>query len=482
MQSNRYSEEIGLSKVQSNTSTTRPQWNTEDGALSREEAAAIQELNPEGAIGNAGELDRVPVPLDQPTRRYQALLLLGGFFMAFHVIGINSTYGTFQEYYTSSRTNIKDAQGQDALVSFVGTIGTGLTWSGSIFVNPLMARLENIKLVALLGAFVMSLGLVLASFSTRLWHLFLTQAIIYGLGASMYYFPILAITPMYFDRHRGFAMGIVLAGSSVGGLVLAPVQQYFLDHYGLQWTLRALGIWNFVVAIPVSMIVRHRSGVGFRSRTRIDNRLVKKGTFWYQAFGAFLQAGGNIVPIYYMTSYSVSVLSLSPQTGSLYLSINSGVNGISRVAMGVLADYVGRQNTLIGGVILSALSVFALWYNAPKDRFVAFIVLYGIYAGGYNALLPTTITEIYGVENYASVNGTLLFIRGLGSLFGAPLAGLILGSHARTEYAGSEIKGLQAKFNNIVIYDGVLLVASALCVVYVRWLDARDKGRWKWKA
>ena len=61
------------------------------------------------------------------------------------------------------------------------------------------------------------------------------------------------------------------------------------------------------------------------------------------------------------------------------------------------------------------------------------------------------------------------------------MAGLILGSHARTEYAGSEIEGLQAKFNNIVIYDGVLLVASALCVVYVRWLDARDKGRWKWK-
>ncbi|EEB94473.1 hypothetical protein MPER_06705 [Moniliophthora perniciosa FA553] len=274
--------------------------------------------------------------------------------MIFHVMGINTTLGVFQrwvfirfqEFYSSSRTNIKDAQGQDALVSLVGTIGSGLTWSGSIFVNPLIARVERIKYVALAGAFIMSLGLALASFSTRLWHLYLTQAILYGLGASMYYFPIIAIAPIYFDRHRGFAMGLILAGSGAGGLAIAPVQQYLLDRYGIQWTLRILGLWNFIIGIPVSMVIKHRSGFGNggRARTRINKALAKRGTFWYQAIGAFLQAGGNIVPLYYMTSYSVSVLSLSRSTGSLFLSINSGY------LMGVMADYVGRQNTLIGGV------------------------------------------------------------------------------------------------------------------------------------
>lgn len=36
-----------------------------------------------------------PIPA-QPERRYQVLLLLSGFFMTFHVIGINSVYGIFQ--------------------------------------------------------------------------------------------------------------------------------------------------------------------------------------------------------------------------------------------------------------------------------------------------------------------------------------------------------------------------------------------------
>ncbi len=34
--------------------------------------------------------------VERPTKQYQTLLLLSGFFMTFHVIGINSVYGIFQ--------------------------------------------------------------------------------------------------------------------------------------------------------------------------------------------------------------------------------------------------------------------------------------------------------------------------------------------------------------------------------------------------
>lgn len=72
-----------------------------------------------------------------------------------------------QEFYTSSQSNIRDAQGQDALVSLVGSIATGLTWGGSIFVNPMISRIYNVKLVTMTGVFLMSLGLFTASYSTE---------------------------------------------------------------------------------------------------------------------------------------------------------------------------------------------------------------------------------------------------------------------------------------------------------------------------
>ncbi|KAH9854291.1 MFS general substrate transporter [Lenzites betulinus] len=430
------------------------------------------------------DLDDVP---SQPSQTYQCLLVFAGFMMTFHVIGINSIYGLFQEFYTSPETNIRGAQGQDALVSLVGTIGSGLTWSGSIFVNPMIGRFENVKLISLTGAFIMSVGIFLASFSTQLWQLYLTQGLLYGIGSSMYYFPIMSLTPAYFDRNRGAAMGIVLAGSGVGGLVLSPVFHVLLTRLGIRWALRILGVWNFVLGIPISSVLtkKHGMAANVAGRTRVSMAMIKRGTFILQSLGALLQAAGNMVPVYFLTTYSVSVLSYSSSTGSLLLAINTAVNSAARIGMGILADRVGRQNTMVLSVIFSGIAVFALWYDSDRVRFLAFIVFYGILAGGYNALLPTTITEVYGVQNYSSVNAFIYFIRGLGALFGAPIAGVILGSHQRgTGTTGGmlNMNVLKNRYNEVAIFDGVLLLAAGVCVANVRWLDARDKGGWSWKA
>ena len=68
----------------------------------------------------------------------------------------------------------------------------------------------------------------------------------------MLYFPILSSIPQFFDRHRGFAMGFILSGNGVGGLILAPLLHLMLERVGIRWTLRALGAWNLVVTVPVA--------------------------------------------------------------------------------------------------------------------------------------------------------------------------------------------------------------------------------------
>ncbi|KAK3069663.1 hypothetical protein LTS18_000270 [Coniosporium uncinatum] len=99
--------------------------------------------------------------------------------------------------------------------------------------------------------------------------------------------------------------------------------------------------------------------------------------------------------------------------------------------MGFIADVAGRQNTLVVSVLLSAISVWVLWLGAAtassQGLWIAFVVMYGLTAGGYNALFPTTITEVFGVQSYASVNGFVYFVRGLGAFFGSPVGGAILG-------------------------------------------------------
>jgi len=95
----------------------------------------------------------------------------------------------------------------------------------------------------------------------------------------------MTISPTYFDKHRGFAMGTILSGSGVGGLVIAPVLRVLIDRYGVQWALRILGIWNFTVGVPVCLVARHRYKRGTATRngkTRLNMNLAKRGTFLYQ--------------------------------------------------------------------------------------------------------------------------------------------------------------------------------------------------------
>jgi len=167
---------------------------------------------------------------------------------------------------------------------------------------------------------------------------------------------------------------------------------------------------------------------------------------------------------------------------SMLLAVNNGVNSISRISMGLMADYVGRQNTIVGCVVLSGVSVFALWFNASRGRFLAFVVVYGMASGGYSALLPNVIADIYGKEHYSSANAAIYFVRGLGAVLGAPVAGALLGRQPVTGKQTQSPAMLMKKFGRIAGYDGALLLGAALCIILVRRLDAQAKRKWQWIA
>src|SRR5277367_734896 len=88
---------------------------------------------------------------------------------------------------------------------------------------------------------------------TQIWHLLLTQGLLYGIGSSLLYFPILSITPEYFSTHRGAAMGFALSGSGVGGLVLSPLIRLLLSRLSVRTTLRLLALLTLALSLPIAL-------------------------------------------------------------------------------------------------------------------------------------------------------------------------------------------------------------------------------------
>jgi hypothetical protein len=80
------------------------------------------------------------------------------------------------------------------------------------------------------------------------------------------------------------------------------------------------------------------------------------------------------------------------------------------------------------------------------------------------------VADVFGIQAYASVNGFMYFVRGLGTMTGSPVGGKILGESKLGNY------------KNVVWFDAALLGGAALCVMGVRWWDAVEKRAWKWRA
>jgi MFS family permease len=150
---------------------------------------------------------------------------------------------------------------------------------------------------------------------------------------------------------------------------------------------------------------------------------------------------------------------------------------VSRVLTGYAGDRFGRQNTLVLTLVLAASSVFAFWLtsvisgSSSLSLWIAFIVLYSFSAGGYYGLFPALIAEVFGIRQYAAVNAFILFVRGLGTMFGSPVGGQLLG----TSNQGT------AAYASIAYWDGALLMGATACCIGVRWADVKGKG-WKWIA
>ncbi|KAI1391063.1 major facilitator superfamily domain-containing protein [Hypoxylon trugodes] len=467
-----------------------------------------------GAEHGGSELTVVPSPALPPiSRRKQATVLVSAFTTIALTIGYNQCFGVFQEYYLSPSQDVLSPAPSSAptpptaLLAFVGTLCYGLTWAGGILVNPVISRIETQtwtlnnpstrvwrkrilrlltpRTITISGVLVMSAGFALASFSTKIWQLLLTQGFLVGWGMSLLYFPLLAPAPEYFTSHRATAMGFILAGGGAGGLVFSPVIRALLSSVGGRWTLRIYAVFNLIAGLPIAWAVpRSRfSNVSNtetpeRRNTHVSRALAMKPIFLFSVVAAFLQSAGAQLPLSFIPSYTV-ILGQTSSKGANLLAVSNAINSVSRVLTGYAGDRLGRQNTLVLTLLVAACSVFAFWLTSVMaattsssfSLWLAFITLYSVSAGGYYALFPALIAEVFGIRQYAAVNAFILFVRGLGTMFGSPVGGQLLG--------GPE-EGTGA-YASIAYWDGALLMGATVCCFGVRWADGKGKG-WKWIA
>lgn len=385
-----------------------------------------------------------------------------------------------------------------AIIAQIGTLAIALMTMGGPWVI-LWAKLFSPQVIIFSGGLVFGIAFILASFSEYLWQFALTQGLLAGIGTCMSYVPTTAVVPGWFDKHRGFAMGIVVAGTGVGGMIWPPILRALITHVGFRNAMSVSGCISASLVGIAGLALRWEPKFAERIRSEtqslnkhtswvtrvpvIDMRIAKRKRFAAMAAGNFLQSAGYSTPLFFYASYAQSC-GYDTKTAALFITTSNASNFVSRIIIGYAADKLGRLNALVATTIMSAVAVLGFWLPStfcdnPACRiradvlFTLFAVLYGAFASAYISLFPVSLLELFGQQHYASINGSLSFIRGLGALLGTPLTGLLI----RRVTALT----LSTDYEKAACTVGVLMFAAALSTTWVR-IEFTLSPNWRWKA
>ncbi|KAI8341496.1 major facilitator superfamily domain-containing protein [Chlamydoabsidia padenii] len=385
---------------------------------------------------------------DLPEGGYGWYVAFAGFLSNFVMFGILSIWGVFSNAFATSILENKATTSE--------LMGVGSTALACLNVMtpfcPMLARF-GARITTLAGSILMSLGLILAGFSTEVWHLYLTQGVLFGCGASLVYMSVVAVIPQWFTTKRGVAMGISSSGTGIGGLTLSPLASYLIIKYGIPWAYRIIGLMAFGICMVTTVLIKARvppPPMNDRIKSPIKLSMFKDINFVIWLFGAVISLTGYMVPLFYLPKYGASI-GLDPATTSNLVGICCAMNAVGRLALGWVADRIGRLNMYITSCTIAGLLCCLLWnFATTYGALLAFSITWGSVCGLYFALAPPITGTIVGIEKISS-GLSLLFVTSSISAVGPPIASAIQNATPELDYIGVQM------FSGAVYLFGALI-------------------------
>lgn len=280
-----------------------------------------------------------------------------------------------------------------------------------------------------------------------------------GIGGALLYTPCMAAVSHFFLVRRGLATGIAMTAGSVGGVVFPLMLQRLFPMIGFAWATRVVGfILAFLLAIA-NLLVRSRLPrkpmAKFREMTP-DLSVFKDLPFTFVTIGIFLMEWGIFVPLAYITTYAVAHGHSSSFSFQILAVLNGG-SFFGRFSAGLVADMIGRLNTLILSIGLCVIACLALWLPAANNTamIIVFAIVFGVVSGSNLSLSPVCIGQLCKTENYGRYFASCWMLVAFGTLTGLPIAGAILA-------------GAGDAYWSVIVFAGMSYTAAMLCLITAR--------------
>jgi MFS family permease len=283
--------------------------------------------------------------------------------------------------------------------------------------------------VLLAGAAALAAGLLLTATVGQLWMGYLTYGAGVGIAVACGYVPMVAAVGGWFERRRAVAIAVAVAGIGIGTLLGAPLAAALIEAIGWRATHVVFGLAGAALLVGCAAAVRRPplpSGDGAAPPLRA---LAGMTSFRAMYAATLLAAFALFVPVVHLPVYA-GTRGAGPVAGATLVGIIGVASVVGRIALGAIADRVGRVRTFRASLAVLA-SAFALWLGhiavgGPFAVLVAFAVVLGVGYGGWIALQPAVIADTFGLHGLGWLVGVVYTAAGIGALLGVPVAGALV--------------------------------------------------------
>jgi MFS family permease len=247
---------------------------------------------------------------------------------------------------------------------------------------------------------------------------------------------VIVLVTSWFLQHRGLAIGIALLGTSIGGIILSRVNVELIAALDWRQAFTVLAFGPIVVAALTAFFVRGtpkdagRVAIGQSSGDQELKRYgltfheaVRTRTFWAIGASGFL-AYYSILALFNHLFLHMRGMDFDPKQSAGALQLLGIVAAVSKLGVGVLADYIDRKLVFLGALLIMFAGVLLLALGGREYVWAA-IAITGLGWGGLFTLYNMLTVNNFGLKEIGRINGSVSFMESLGGGVGIWLTGVL---------------------------------------------------------
>ncbi|PKM94727.1 MAG: MFS transporter [Firmicutes bacterium HGW-Firmicutes-1] len=337
-------------------------------------------------------------------------------------------------------------EGDNAAAGLTFAFLLGMLTVGSLVGGKLQDKFSP-KPVVMGGGIILGVGFFLSSFTTSSasWMLWVTYGILGGFGMGMIYSTTIACSQKWFPDKRGFITGIIVSALGFGGVVFTPIAEILIKKFGIDGsgnlmpgvgelqTFAWLGVVFIIVCVIGSFFISNppvgykpegwtppapKGGLIHQDFTPLE--VLRTPQFYMVTLTLMLACMAGLMIIGFAKPIAIAKdLAKVAAVGVMIISI---FNSLGRVFWGWASDKIGRKNTIMILLLLTA-SMILLVNWATGYAVFALIAIVGFSYGGFLGVFPALAADYWGSKNMGTNYGMVLLGFGAGAVASIYIAG-----------------------------------------------------------